>query len=287
MAAPASATFCAKAIARDCAPGRTPQRQQRHACGLGGPRRIGGDDRRIRMGGVDQRLEPLRHQMSAQSLRAAEAAHTHRHRLRSRMGGAARERQGHREIVAAGEALPQLPRLRGAAQNDDAARMSRLDVMARTTLLQRRAGCPSSASARTGSKVSSAVARGTLYPTPRSCSAASAISPLRLRFVRGANAAPGHRRSPKTASRAGAGAARPTGCACSPPAIPITTASARCWRAMWSRPRPWWCRRPQRSVWRAARLGWPLAECARSSSARPRARSPASASAARRLRAGA
>ena len=76
------------------------------------------------MGGVDQRIDPLRRQMGAKSLRAAETAHAHRHRLRGRMGGAARERQRHREIVASGEALRQLSRLRGAAQNEDASHVA-------------------------------------------------------------------------------------------------------------------------------------------------------------------
>ncbi len=50
--------------------------------------------------------------------------------------------------------------------------------------------------------------------------------------------------------RGGAGAARAARSACSPPAIPSTTAWARCWRAAFRRRRPWWCRRPRPSAWR-------------------------------------
>ena len=77
------------------------------------------------MGRVDQEVDRLRMEPASEACRAAEAADPHRNRLRRRCGGAAGERQRHREIGTLREALRQEPRLRGAAENEDAFHVAR------------------------------------------------------------------------------------------------------------------------------------------------------------------
>ena len=72
------------------------------------------------MRGVDQGIDALADEICGETVGAAEAADAHRHRLRGGRGGAAGERQRHGEVGAAGEASGQLPRFRGAAENEDA-----------------------------------------------------------------------------------------------------------------------------------------------------------------------
>ena len=66
------------------------------------------------------RPEHVLAQIFGHRLGAAETADAHRHRMRHRRAGAAGERKPHVEIAARREPLGQLPRLGGAAQNENA-----------------------------------------------------------------------------------------------------------------------------------------------------------------------
>ena len=79
-----------------------------------------GDHLRGRRSGVDQPVDPLAREILCEPFGAAEAADAHRHRMRHRTAGAARERQGDRKIGAPRQAPRQLPRLRRAAEDEDA-----------------------------------------------------------------------------------------------------------------------------------------------------------------------
>ena len=106
-------------IAGDRRPGRPAQREQRHSRLRGGHGRIGGDDRGIGMGGVDQRVDALGGEIGRKAVGAAEAADPHRHRLGGRRGRAARQRKRYLEIGTARETPGQLPRLAGAAEYEN------------------------------------------------------------------------------------------------------------------------------------------------------------------------
>ena len=71
------------------------------------------------MGRVDQRVDALLQEIIREPLRAAEAAAPHRYWQRRGSGRPARERERYAKIAAAGEALSETPRLRGAAENED------------------------------------------------------------------------------------------------------------------------------------------------------------------------
>jgi len=112
-------------VARDRFPGGTIEHQQRDFCAgrrVGG---IGGNLGGIRMRRVDQEVDRLRAEPSGEARRAAKTADPHRNRLRRRRGRAAGERQRHREVGAGCQALGELPRLRGAAENEDALHVAR------------------------------------------------------------------------------------------------------------------------------------------------------------------
>ena len=72
------------------------------------------------MGGVDQGIDALADEIFRKTFGTAKAADTDRHRLRGGRGRAAGERQRDVEAGTAGEAPGQLPRFRGAAENEDA-----------------------------------------------------------------------------------------------------------------------------------------------------------------------
>ena len=72
------------------------------------------------MGGVDQGIDALADEIVRETVGAAKAADADRHRLRGGRCRAAGERQRDVEAGTAGEASGQLPRFRGAAENEDA-----------------------------------------------------------------------------------------------------------------------------------------------------------------------
>jgi len=101
-------------------PGRAAQRNQRHFRERCGTRRIGGDGGRIGMRRIDENIDARGGEMVREPVGAAEAAAAHRDRLRRWRRGAAGKRQRHHKVAAVGEAGGKLPRLRGAAQYEDA-----------------------------------------------------------------------------------------------------------------------------------------------------------------------
>ena len=108
------------AVAVDRDPGGTIQRQKRNLCEGRGGGRIGGDACRIGMRRIDQEVDRFGAEPSGEADGAAETADAYQNRLRRRRRGAPGERQRHREIGARRQALGELPRLRGAAENEDA-----------------------------------------------------------------------------------------------------------------------------------------------------------------------
>ena len=78
------------------------------------------NDRRVRMGGVDQSVDPVRGQIVSQTGGAAEAADPNRHSVFDRRGRSAGKRKRHIKSVAPGEALAQDARFRRTAENKDA-----------------------------------------------------------------------------------------------------------------------------------------------------------------------
>ena len=76
------------------------------------------------MRGINQRIDAPGDQMPGKALGAAEAADPDRHRLRRRDGRAARERERHRELAAPGKPRREVPRLRGAAEDEDASHVA-------------------------------------------------------------------------------------------------------------------------------------------------------------------
>jgi len=69
---------------------------------------------------IDQEVDRFGAEPSGEADGAAETADAYQNRLRRRRRGAPGERQRHREIGARRQALGELPRLRGAAENEDA-----------------------------------------------------------------------------------------------------------------------------------------------------------------------
>jgi hypothetical protein len=108
------------AIAFSRGPGGTAQYQQWDLCRRGGARRILRHHRRVGMCRIDQDIDILPREMIRQAFRTAEAADPYRDRMGCRRGGAARERKRHDQIAAIRQALRELPRLRGAAEDEDA-----------------------------------------------------------------------------------------------------------------------------------------------------------------------
>jgi len=69
---------------------------------------------------VDESADPFIAKILGKTGNAAEAAGSNRHRLRRRRLGAAGQRHDHFKIGVLGQALGQFPRLRRAAENEDA-----------------------------------------------------------------------------------------------------------------------------------------------------------------------
>ena len=107
-------------IACDRRPGRSAQGKGRNAalsrCLYG----IGRDTGRKRMGRIDHQIDRFIAQIAGKTLCAAEAAATHRDRLRGRIGGSAGQRQHDIEIGAGGECYRQRAGLRRASQDQNA-----------------------------------------------------------------------------------------------------------------------------------------------------------------------
>jgi len=92
--------------------------------GLSGTGRIGRHDRRIWVGGIDQRIDPLGRKVASEPFGAAKAADPHRHRLRRRIGGAAGERKRHGKVAPLRKSRGERPRFGGAAKNEDASHVA-------------------------------------------------------------------------------------------------------------------------------------------------------------------
>ena len=106
-------------ITGDGTPWRPAQRNHRSFRLRGGGERVSRDRRRIRMSRINQCVDRIVAQILRESGDPAEAAAPYGYGLSRGRGGAARQRQGRRDIGAGREALPQLARLRRASQNED------------------------------------------------------------------------------------------------------------------------------------------------------------------------
>jgi len=107
------------AVTGDGAPWRPTQRNHRGFRLRGGTKRMSRYRRRIRMSGVDQCVDRVVAQILRESGDPAETAAPYGYRLSRGRGGAARQRQGRRDIGAGREELPDLSRLRRASKNED------------------------------------------------------------------------------------------------------------------------------------------------------------------------
>jgi hypothetical protein len=107
-------------VTRNLNPWRSSQRDQLHAAAPRGRDGVRRNHVGVRMGGVDQGIDALADEIFCETVGAAKATDTDRHRLRGGRCRAAGERQGDFEIVTPDEASGQLPRFRGAAENEDA-----------------------------------------------------------------------------------------------------------------------------------------------------------------------
>ena len=108
------------AIAGHGCPGSAMQRQYGNAGECGSACRIGRDDGGIGVGCIDQRLDSLDANMMGKSLRPAEAADAHGDGLRKRRRRSAGQRERDGEGCARREHFRKTPRLRRAAENEDA-----------------------------------------------------------------------------------------------------------------------------------------------------------------------
>lgn len=100
-------------------PGRSTQRKQRCSGRSGGGCRIGGNPCRVWMRGIHQNVGLLIRKVRRKAGRAAESSDPHGDRLRGRLRGPARERQGGRYVVPLGQKLRKLSGLRRTAQNEN------------------------------------------------------------------------------------------------------------------------------------------------------------------------
>ena len=106
-------------IAGDGAPWRPAQRNHRGLRLRGGALRMSRDRRRIRMSRIDQCVDRIVAEILRESGDPAEAAAPYGYGLSRGRGGAARQRQGRRDIGAGRKVLPDLSRLRRASKNED------------------------------------------------------------------------------------------------------------------------------------------------------------------------
>jgi hypothetical protein len=106
-------------IAGDGVPRRPLQRNHRGIGLQGGAERVGRNRRRIRMSRIDQCIDLIVEQVLREAGDPAEPAAAHRYYLSQRRGGAARQRQGYRDVGTVREVLPELPGLRRPSKNED------------------------------------------------------------------------------------------------------------------------------------------------------------------------
>jgi hypothetical protein len=107
------------AVAGDGRPRRPLQRYKSNAGRARGGGGVLRHNIRIRMRGVDQRIDALGGEMIREGFRAAKAADAKRYGMGQRRSRAAGERQRHIEFGAYGEPFGQMPRFGGAAENED------------------------------------------------------------------------------------------------------------------------------------------------------------------------
>ena len=107
------------AIARGGGPRRSAHRYEWYPGCSSCPCRICRHHRRIRMGGVDKRIDAPGRQITGKPCTPAKAAAAQRRALMRGRAGSTGERNGDGELGAAGKPLRQLSRLAGAAQNED------------------------------------------------------------------------------------------------------------------------------------------------------------------------
>jgi len=100
-------------------PRRAPQGEKRNIGASGGFRRMDCHGCGIGVGGINQHVDALRDEVLQKALDATEAAHAHLHRLGKRLGGAAGQRKHYLEAGFAREFPGQLPRLAGAAEDEN------------------------------------------------------------------------------------------------------------------------------------------------------------------------
>jgi hypothetical protein len=106
-------------ITGDGAPWRPAQRNHRGFGLRGGAERMSRDRRRIRMSRINQCDDRIVAEILRESSDPAEAAAPYGYCLSQRRGGAARQRQGRRDIGAGREVLPDLSGLRRTSKNED------------------------------------------------------------------------------------------------------------------------------------------------------------------------
>ena len=107
------------AVAGNRDPWRAPQREQRNAGSAGSLRGVTRDDRRIGVGGVDQRADFFGPQIIRQPAGATKPAAAHRHPVRSRHNSASGERERHGVFSSGGQVFGQAARLQSAAEDED------------------------------------------------------------------------------------------------------------------------------------------------------------------------
>ena len=106
-------------IAGDGAPWRPAQCDHRGFRLRGGGERMSRDRRRIRMSRINQCIDRVVAEILRESGDPAEAAAPYGYGLSRGRGGAARQRQGRRDVGAGRKVLPDLSRLRRASKNED------------------------------------------------------------------------------------------------------------------------------------------------------------------------
>ena len=107
-------------VASGCDPRRSPQHQQRNAGLAGSLDGIVGYHTGVWVGGIDQKINVLAHQIVGEPRSATKATTTHRHRLARRRGSATGKRQRHIEVAPPCQPLRQQSRFGSAAENEDA-----------------------------------------------------------------------------------------------------------------------------------------------------------------------
>jgi hypothetical protein len=106
-------------ITGDRLPWRPAQRNHRCTRLHGGAECVGRNRRRIRMCRIDQCIDLIVEQILREAGDPAEPAAAHGYHLSQRRGGAARQRQGYRDVGTVREVLPELPSLRRPSKNED------------------------------------------------------------------------------------------------------------------------------------------------------------------------